>query len=343
MLDISNRTLRNWADQTGLVDPTVAEQDLRISYALRDLFEDGYLKSVLLLKGGTAINKLYLRDTSRISVDIDVNQIGESKDAVAGQAKSVREAIVKTLSRQDPGYRFTVPRKDWYQTTIHAIYKPITGQDRKLKIEVSHVERFPITEPTVKSFIIPGNGGETCNVPTYSLDELTATKYRALFTRAKGRDIYDIYHALKLGIDEILVRKMFIYYLFRVSKVYNPKLDLVAVKNRLSNKQYVDDVTGYVRQGIDFSLAEAALSVIVKSKFLGELDERDKVFVALARNVLKKKQHTSKSHSNAVEKITHPLNELFQPELRVTPAARKVTLEQIKPWTSDFKGVIIDK
>jgi len=343
MPDISNRTLRNWADETGLVDLTVAEQDFRISYALRDLFEDGYLKSVLLLKGGTAINKLYLKDTSRISVDIDVNHTGENKDTVAGQAKSVREAIVRTLSRQDPGYRFTVPRKDWYQTTIHAIYKPIIVEDRKLKIEVSHIERFPITEPTLKSFVIPGNSKETCNIPTYSLDELMATKYRALFTRAKGRDIYDIYHALKLGIDRTLVRKMFIYYLFRVGKVYNPKLDLVAVRNRLSNKQYVDDVTGYVKQRVSFSLAEAALSVIADSKFLGELDERDRVFIALARSVLKKKQQASKSHRDAVKQITHPLNELFQPELSITSAARKITLEEIKPRISDLRGVVIDE
>lgn len=331
MLDISARILRNWADEIGFADLTVAEQDLRISYALKDMFEDEYLKPLLLLKGGTAINKLYFKDTSRLSVDIDVNHIGENKHAVAGQAKAVRESVTRILSRQDTGYKFMIPRKDWYQTTIHAIYRSSDGQNRKLKVEVSHVERFPIVESVVKSFIIPSESREKCTIPTYSLDELLATKYRALFTRAKGRDIYDIYQARKLGIDRILVRKMFIYYLFRVGKVYNPKLDLKAVRMRLLSKQYVDDVTSYVRQGINFSLAEAAANISSDSKFLEELDNRDKAFIDLAR-VLLKKRVTPKSNMDITKKMENPLNELFPPDIGITPAARKVSLEQIKPW-----------
>lgn len=336
MLDISIRALRNWADEIGLADLTVAEQDLRISYALKDLFEDEYLKSLLLLKGGTAINKLYLKDTSRLSVDIDANHLGENKNTVARQAKSVRETITRVLSRQDAGYRFLVPRKDWHQTTIHAIYGSSDGRNRKLKVEISHIERFPIAEPVLKNFIIPSERREKCTIPTYSLDELLATKYRALFTRAKGRDIYDIYQTRKLGLDRTLVRKMFIYYLFRAGKVYNPKLDLMAVRKRLLNKQYVDDVTGYVRQGVNFSLGEAAAFILRDSKFLEELDNRDRAFIDLAR-VLLKKQGMPKS-SVDITKMENPLNELFPPEIGITPAARRVTLEQIKPWIKIPEG-----
>jgi predicted nucleotidyltransferase component of viral defense system len=276
------------------------------------LFEDEYLKPLLLLKGGTAINKLYLKDTSRLSVDIDANHIGEGKDVVARQAKSVREAITRNLSRQDEGYKFVIPRKDWYQTTIHAVYRSSDGQNRKLKVEISHVERFPIVEPVVKSFTIPSERREKCDVPTYSLDELLATKYRALFTRAKARDIYDIYQALKLGINEVLVKKMFIYYMFRAGKVYNPKLDLAAVRKRLLNKQYVDDVTGYVRQGVNFSLDEAAAFILKDSNFLEELDSRDRAFIDLARFLLKK-QGMPKSNVD-VTAMENPLDKLFPPD-----------------------------
>lgn len=283
-----------------------------------------------MLKGGTAINKLYLQDTSRLSVDIDANHIGKDKNVVARQAKSVREAITRNLSRQDAGYKFLIPRKDWYQTTIHAVYRSSDGQNRKLKVEISHVERFPIVEPVVKSFIMPSERREKCTIPTYSLDELLATKYRALFTRAKGRDIYDIYQALKLGINKNLVKKMFIYYMFRAGKVYNPKLDLAAVRKRLLNKQYVDDVTGYVRQGVNFSLDEAAALILKDSKFLEALNSRDRAFIDLARFLLKK-QGIPKSDVD-VTTMENPLDKLFPPDIAITPAARKVTLEQIKPW-----------
>jgi hypothetical protein len=224
-----------------------------------------------------------------------------------------------------------IPRKDWYQTTIHAVYRSSDGQNRKLKVEISHVERFPIVEPVVKSFTIPSERREKCDVPTYSLDELLATKYRALFTRAKARDIYDIYQALKLGINEVLVKKMFIYYMFRAGKVYNPKLDFAAVRKRLLNKQYVDDVTGYVRQGVNFSLDEAAAFILKDSNFLEELDSRDRAFIDLARFLLKK-QGMPKSNVD-VTAMENPLDKLFPPDISITQAARKITLEQMKPWS----------
>lgn len=243
MLEITQRMLRNWADATGISDLSLVEQDVRVSYALREIFENEFLRALLCLKGGTAINKLYLKDASRLSVDLDFNHLG-NKDTVARQRPDVRREIINVLAKGDPNYQFTITRRDWYQTTIQAAYKPLFGlPSARLKIEISHVERFPILDTKMKSFRLI-DIEKSCKVSTYSIDELVSTKLRALFTRARGRDIYDIHQAGKIGLNKRLVRKMFIYYLFRVGKAYNSKLDYVKLNERLVKKQYIDDVTG---------------------------------------------------------------------------------------------------
>ncbi|MFY3740481.1 MAG: putative nucleotidyltransferase component of viral defense system [Candidatus Nitrosomirales archaeon] len=328
MADITHRMLRNWADEIGISDLSLVEQDIRVSYAIRQIFDNEFLSSVLCLKGGTAINKLYFKDTSRLSVDLDFNHLGD-KYTVVKQRPYLRKEIVKALAGDDPNYEFRVTRRDWYQTTIQAAYKPVSGlPSAKLKIEISHVERFPIVDKKTKSFKLIDTG-ESCRVITYSLDELLSTKLRALFTRARGRDIYDIYQANRMGLNKRLVRKMFIYYLFRAGKVYNPKVDCAKLKERLLKKQYIDDVTGYVRQAVDFRLNEAARKLTKDLQYLGRLDEFDQNFLLMSRKL--KGEAIPKAKMKTVGKIKHPLDYVFH-DSNITKEARKVTAKELLPW-----------
>ena len=51
------------------------EQDLVISRTLVDLYNEPYLKDALVFRGGTALNKLFLKPPARYSEDIDFVQI----------------------------------------------------------------------------------------------------------------------------------------------------------------------------------------------------------------------------------------------------------------------------
>jgi predicted nucleotidyltransferase component of viral defense system len=334
MLDITQRMLRNWADEVGISDLSLVEQDVRVSYALREIVENDLLGSLLCIKGGTAINKLYLKDTSRLSVDLDFNHLGD-KYTVARQRPDVRKEIIKVLAKSDPAYQFVVTRRDWYQTAIQAVYKPLFGlPSTRLKIEISHVERFPILNTKRRPFKLIDTG-ESCKVRTYAIDELLSTKLRALFSRARARDIYDMHQASRMRLNKRLVRKMFIYYLFRVGKVYNPKLEYNKLKERLDKKQYVDDVTGYIRQGIRFPFDKAAMTLAKNLQFLNRLDEFDQNFLLLARKL--KGEAIPKVRSNVVGKIKHPLDYLFQ-DSAITEQARKITVEDIVPWQQRKKS-----
>jgi predicted nucleotidyltransferase component of viral defense system len=327
MLRITERALRDWADVIGIDSIALAEHDYRITHLLGAVCSDEFLAERLLLKGGTAINKLYLGELSRLSVDLDFNQIG-TKEEVLKDVVKVRRAIVDKIKDQDPSYKV---RYDWRykQTAVHAVYEGLTGPAiQPIKLEISHVERFPILDKKTKSFKLIDTG-ESCKVITYSLDELLSTKLRALFTRARGRDIYDIHQASKMGLKKRLVRKMLIYYLFRVGKVYNPKLDNAKLNERLVRKQYIDDVTGYVRQGVSFSLGKAAKSLLKDLQFLNKLDELDQNFLLMSRKL--KGEAIPKAKMNVVGKIKHPLDYIFHGS-NITEEARKVTVKELLPW-----------
>ena len=73
-MQFTEKEIREWADKSELADLTLAELDYRLSSALESIYLLNGMMTELVMKGGTAINKLYLGDTSRLSIDLDFNQ-----------------------------------------------------------------------------------------------------------------------------------------------------------------------------------------------------------------------------------------------------------------------------
>ena len=78
---------------------------------------------------------------------------------------------------------------------------PVTNL--KLKIEINTREHFAVMgytklEHSLKNGWFSGN----CKMNSFTIEELLATKLRALFQRRKGRDLFDLYYALSnLEVD----------------------------------------------------------------------------------------------------------------------------------------------
>jgi predicted nucleotidyltransferase component of viral defense system len=100
MLRLTDHDVRVWADEQGVSDLLFAELDYRLVKALEAFYGDDFLSKKLCMKGGTAINKLYLGETSRLSADLDFNHLGP-KQEVLRERRDVRERIVGLLRRQD--------------------------------------------------------------------------------------------------------------------------------------------------------------------------------------------------------------------------------------------------
>ena len=66
--------IQAWRKNVEWQTPDQIEQDLIISRALVDLYNDPHVSEALVFRGGTALNKLFLKPPSRYSEDIDFVQ-----------------------------------------------------------------------------------------------------------------------------------------------------------------------------------------------------------------------------------------------------------------------------
>ena len=251
------------------------------------------------------------------------------KNVVLGERCDVRERIKGVLKKQDDSYAFHSGRR-YEQTRIKARYKTVAGPMWSFKIEVSHVERFPIISPVKKQVKTPDG---LADVITYTLEELTATKLRALLERFKGRDIYDLYFISQLKPDPAVTRKMFLYYFYRSRKVFNPKVHYKNLVKRYESGNYTDDVSAFIKPTVKFDLTKAAKNVISKYSFLNELDVQDKDFLMLAGILLGKK--VPKESCSRLQKVEYPLELLFS-GISISREALEISTDEIKLFSKNI-------
>lgn len=175
-----------WAEQRQI------EQDLIISRALVDLFSDPFLRERLRFRGGTALNKLHFPKPLRYSEDIDLVRTEASPiGPVLDQVRAVLEPWLGRAQFQNseisPKLRFRVPSED----------NPAV--DIRLKVEINTREIDVYDHPHAIGFKVdnPWFSGEA-EIPTFTPEEILSTKLRALLQRDKGRDLFDLAHALEV-------------------------------------------------------------------------------------------------------------------------------------------------
>lgn len=168
------------------------EQDLIICRALVDLYNNDHIKNSLVFRGGTALNKLFLKPASRYSEDIDFVQ--KNTDPIGQTIDTIREVLNPWLG--EPKWKIT-------QRSAKIIYKyeAVNKLPSKLKLEINTSENFQVLPLRIEKFDIASEwfSGAT-NIVTYEIDELIATKLRALYQRRKGRDLFDLWYVVSQNL-----------------------------------------------------------------------------------------------------------------------------------------------
>ena len=176
------------------VDDGQVEQDLVLSRALVELFPDSGLDPNLVLRGGTALQKLFLNPPARYSEDIDLVQ--RRPEPIGACLDRIRSALDPWLGdaryKQGQGGVTLAYRFESESMPVRSL---------RLKIEINTREHFSVHElaPTRFEVSNPWFAGEAM-VLSYCLDELLGTKMRALYQRRKGRDLFDLWLALDRGL-----------------------------------------------------------------------------------------------------------------------------------------------
>jgi predicted nucleotidyltransferase component of viral defense system len=189
---IPEAAITHWRNVVPWPQDAQVEQDLILSRALVEIFQEPVLSKGLLLRGGTALHKLLVRPARRYSEDIDLVQ------AAPGPIGPILDAL---RARLDPV--LGAPRRERNPDNVTLRYRmeseipPVTSL--RLKVEINTREHFSVFGAHSLAFAVrpPWFEGRA-EVKTYTLDELLATKLRALYQRRKGRDLFDLWVGLGL-------------------------------------------------------------------------------------------------------------------------------------------------
>jgi predicted nucleotidyltransferase component of viral defense system len=180
-----------WSQTAPWAEPRQIEQDLIISRAIVELFSDSLLRDQLRFRGGTALNKLHFPSPLRYSEDIDLvrtesGPIGPVLDRVRTVLEPWLGGANFDQSPVAPKLRFKVAAED-----------PAATAQIRLKLEINTAERQAYDPPHTVWFRVdnPWFTGAAA-VQTFTHEEILATKLRALLQRDKGRDLFDLAHAL---------------------------------------------------------------------------------------------------------------------------------------------------
>ena len=181
--------IEEWKSNAPWQTLAMVEQDMIISRALIEIYNHPEINKLLVFRGGTALNKLYINPPSRYSEDIDLVQI--KAEPIGKTIDAVRSVLDSWLGK---------PSRKQTERSTKLIYKfaSVDSIPAKLKIEINTTEHFYVQELKIMNLSMNSEWFTgTTKIFTYTLEELIATKLRALYQRRKGRDLFDLWLVIK--------------------------------------------------------------------------------------------------------------------------------------------------
>ena len=190
---ITRRRVEQVASESGFRADTV-EKVLRLCTILGRLDRHPTTHDQWLLKGGTALNLLYL-DVPRISVDIDLNYTGTvDREGMLEARPGFESALVAVCERA--GCTVRRAPDDHAGGKFRLRFASVAGGPQRLEVDVSYVARVPLLDPTRLTTRFPPD--DPVDVSTLALPELAAGKFSALVQRSVARDAFDAANLLRL-------------------------------------------------------------------------------------------------------------------------------------------------
>lgn len=257
---IPETNITAWSLTAPWAEPRQVEQDLIISRALVEIFNHDLLSAELRFRGGTALNKIIFPEPLRYSEDIDLvrtmaGPIGPILDAMREVLEPWLGQANYAASPVAPKLRFRVPAEDDPEAQLRL----------KVEINIAEIEAFdpPISIPYAVEN--PWFTGST-SIASFSREELLATKLRALLQRDKGRDLFDLDHALDVlpDLDIERVVGLFVRYLDQQDQA----ISRAEAEQRMLAKFARPDLLGDIRALLTPDRADALDAAAGRAAFL---------------------------------------------------------------------------
>ena len=170
-----------------------AKEELSLNFIAKDEMLSKALFSLqnnddIILKGGTAINRIFLKN-KRFSEDIDFDLISN---------KSTKDAIPRTkqIVAKLNGFNIAKPRimKKTIRYDLYYI-NPLNHKD-KIRLEFNTIKKAQSFEKKIVNFgFVPS---ETALLNVYNIEIIIFQKITCLLNRLEGKDFFDTYYLLEL-------------------------------------------------------------------------------------------------------------------------------------------------
>ena len=257
--------IESWQRYASWLTDSQVEQDLILSRALVELFNNDIIRNSVALRGGTALNKLFSRSLTRYSEDIDLVMI--KKEKIGHILWAIRNTLEPWLGK--PKWNAGP-----FLSKLTFRFQSEENIQMKLKIEINIIETFNVYGYQYLQYDIQNKWfSGSAQIRTYQLEELIGTKLRALYQRIKGRDLFDIWLAitkLNLNIDQAL--EAFHYY----NKVNNISISRAEYEKNLMLKiqanEFLEDIRALLSEEVEWNAQDAYSTVMDQliSKLPGE-------------------------------------------------------------------------
>ncbi len=248
--------ITQWRERAPWSEDFQVEQDLIISRALVEMFSDPVLAGALAFRGGTALYKLYLTPPARYSEDIDLVQVapGPAGPLIDGLRGVLDPWLGKARWKQSQGrvrfgYRF--------------LSEDVPAMRLRLKVEINTREHIAVLGFKKRAFSVDSRWySGMADIATFELDELLATKLRALYQRRKGRDLFD----LAVGLtdersDAERIVAGFGEYMEREGSPVTRAMFERNLAGKIGDAQFNADMSALLRPGFEWLPAEAVRTV----------------------------------------------------------------------------------
>lgn len=275
-MELNIRQLQKIQRDTGF-NRDFLEKTFHMTRILSWIFKGKRIGSDFALKGGTALNFIYL-DIPRLSVDLDLNFIGTlgKKDMLA-RRKDIPDEIAGLADSL--GYKMTKRPSSYIMERYALRYKRLSGLPDSVRLEINYLERVPFMKVARKTFNHVFEG-EKFKLNTYTIEEIAAMKTKAMVERFYSRDIFDMYEISKLKLNNQILRKLIILYLIMARK--GTDIDkLISKVRRYRNNEILRGVGPFLRRGQEEDLNPALIKKSIEEFYrqVFVLDYSDKEFI----------------------------------------------------------------
>lgn len=252
-----------WRQVAPWADDGMVEQDLVVSRALVEIFSDATVAAGLAFRGGTALHKLVLLPSSRYSEDLDLVQVRPGPIALLDAVRTRLDSWLGEPARDQSGTSVTILYR--FESEIPPVRR------LRLKVEIHTREHFAVYGHVMRPVAVASrwfNG--RADIRTYELDELLATKLRALYQRRRGRDLFDLWEASRRArVDPGRVVAAFHAYL----KAEGIRVTRAEFERNLGAKArdraFLGDVRPMLAPGLDYDPGDAL--DLVRREFVARL------------------------------------------------------------------------